>query len=183
MDRPMIAPQPPGGSVSRLRGAGVEVDVRRVGRVVGAVCLVALAIAAIALFGAGAHKNDQITRLRQNGVAVEVTVTGCLGLLGGSGSNAAGYECKGAFVLARHRYTEDIPGNTIRTPGATIRAVAVPGDPPLLSTVRAVASDRPSWHVFVVPTILIVVDVLVVGAVLVRRRRAHSPSLPHNEAR
>jgi hypothetical protein len=175
--------EPPEKAVSTLRGAGVEVDVRRVGRIAGAICLVALAVTAIALFVAGANKNDQITRLRQHGVAVGVTVTGCLGLLGGSGSNAAGYECKGTFALAGHRYTEDIPGNTIRTPGSTIRAVVVAGSPPLLATARAVATDRPSWHVFVVPTILIVVDALIVGAVVVRRRHIHPPSLPANGAR
>jgi len=161
----------------------VEVDVRLVGRIVLAVCLVALAVVAVALFVAGVDKNDQITRLRQHGVAVGVTVTGCLGLLGGSGSNAAGYECKGTFTLAGHRYHEDIPGNTIRTPGSTIRAVAVPGNPPLLSTARAVATDRPSWHVFAVPTILIVVDVLAVGALVVRRRRIHPPSLADKGSR
>jgi hypothetical protein len=184
----MVAPQSPASgdtepstgpddgsdkALSTLRGAGVDVDVRRVGRVVGAVCLVALAAVAIALFVAGADKNDEITQLRGHGVAVEVTVTTCLGSLGGSGSNAAGYECKGAFALSGHRYSEDIPGNTIRTPGSTIRAVAVPGNPPLLSTARAVATDRPSWHVFVVPTILIVVDALLVGVVVVRRRHTH----------
>ena len=194
----MVAPQspapghtePPTGpdeasdkAVSTLRGAGVEVDVRRVGRVAGALCLVAVAVLSIALFVAGANKNDEITRLRQHGAAVEVTVTGCLGLLGGSGSNAAGYECKGTFALAGHRYHEDIPGNTIRTPGSTVRAVAVPGSPPLLSTARAVASDRPSWPVYVAPTILVVVDALVVGALIVRRRHAQPPSLPAERAR
>jgi hypothetical protein len=153
-----------------------------VGRIVAAVCLVALAVVAVALFVAGMNKNDQITRLRQHGVAVAVTVTGCLGLLGGSGSNAAGYECKGTFALGGHRYNEDIPGNTIRTPGSTIRAIAVPGNPPLLSTARAVATDRPSWHVFVAPTILIVFDAFVVGALVVKRRRVQPPSLPDNVA-
>ena len=169
--------------MATLRGAGVDVDVRRVGRVVVALCLVALAVVAIALFIAGAKKNDQITSLQHHGVAVEVTVTTCLGLLGGSGSNAAGYECKGTFALGGHHYREDIPGNTIRTPGATLRAVAVPGDPPLLSTARAVATDRASWNVFVVPTILLVVLALAGGALVTRRRHLHAPSLPDNGAR
>jgi hypothetical protein len=172
-------------SSTRLRGAGVAVDVRRVGRVVGAVCLVALVVLAVALFVAGAQKNAQITRLRQHGVAVGVTVTGCLGLLGGSGSNAAGYECRGRFTLGGHRYVEDIPGNTIRTPGTTVRAVAVPGNPPLLSTARAVAIDRASARVFIAPAILIVV-VVVVGAIALTRRHirgARPPSLAGDGAR
>ena len=173
----------PVGTMATLRGAGVEVDVRRVGRVFGALCLVTLAVLSIALFVAGAKKNDQINSLRYHGVAVEVTVTTCLGLLGGSGSNPAGYECKGTFALGGHRYREDIPGNTIRTPGATLRAVAVPGNPPLLSTARAVATDRASGKVFIVPTILIVVLALVVGALVLRRRHLPVPSQPANKAR
>ncbi len=128
---PERAPEPTG---TTLRGAGVDVDVRRVGRVAVGLCLVALAVVAAILFVVGAHKNAQITRLRQHGVPVTVTVTGCLGLLGGSGSNAAGYACKGRFVLDGHRYLESVPGNVLRPVGTKVRAVAAAGDPPLLST-------------------------------------------------
>jgi len=200
----MIAPGPtapgrtdPGESLTTLRGAGVEVDVRRVGRVVIGVCLVALAVLVVVLFVVGAHKNAQITRLHQDGVAVQVKVTGCLGLLGGSGSNAAGYACTGTFTLDGHRYREAIPGTALHPPGSRIRAVAVPGDPPLLSTARAVATEHASWSVFVVPAILLAVLVLLVGALILRRRhglgasprqgsepgRADSASLARNGAR
>jgi len=176
--------------VSTLRGAGVDVDVRKIRRVVGGACLVALAVLVAVLFVAGADKNAQITSLRRHGVAVRVTVTGCLGLLGGSGSNAAGYACKGTFTLGGHRYEEAIPGNALHPPGARIRAVAVPGNPPLLSTTRAVESQQASWRVFILPTVLLVVLLLLVGALVLRRRRrpehaggAPRPSLPNNPAR
>jgi hypothetical protein len=158
-------------ALSRLRGARVEVDARRAGRVVVALCLVGLAVLVVALFVAGADKNAQITQLRQHGVAVTVTVTGCLGLLGGSGSNAAGYACKGTFTLDGHRYKESIPGNALRPPGTKVRAVAVPGNPPLLDTHHAVDSEHTSSGVFVVPAILLVVLVIVVGALVLRWRR------------
>jgi hypothetical protein len=187
MDRPMMAPEstaPPGPgdaevkteesdtssqSVTTLRGAGVDVDVRRAGRVVVGVCLAALAVLVIVLFLAGAHKNAQINLLRQHGVVVAVRVSGCTGLLGGSGSNPVGYACTGTFPFDGHRYDEAIPGNKLYPPGAKIRAVAAPGDPPLLSTVGAVHSEHSSWRVFILPTLLMVILALLVGALFLRR--------------
>lgn len=159
-----------------LRGAGVDIDARRVVRVIVGLCLLGLAILTVALFLAGVHRNAQITQLRQHGVRVEVTVTGCIGLAGGSGSNLAGYACRGAFTIGGHRYTENIPGSTFYAPGATIRSVTVPGDPALLSPVRSVDNEHTSWRVFILPTILLVVLVLCVAALLVRRRRTSGAS-------
>ena len=116
-------------AVATLRGAGVDVDVRRAGRVLVGAVLGALAVLAVVLFVAGAQKNAQITSLRSHGVPVTVTVTGCTGLLGGSGSNAAGYACRGTFSVAGHRYDEAIPGDTLYPPGTPLAAVTVPGDP------------------------------------------------------
>jgi hypothetical protein len=157
--------------LTHLRGAGVDVDLHRVGRVIVGVSLVALAVLVAVLFTAGAQKNAQITRLRQHGVRVEVTVSGCLGLLGGSGSNAAGYACKGSFPLAGHRYTESIPGNTFYRPGATVRAVTDPDDPGLLSTAGMVATEHPSWTVFILPGALAILLALSAGFVFRRWRR------------
>jgi hypothetical protein len=163
--------------IGTLRGAGVEADVRRVGRVVVGVCLVALAALVVVLFTAGADKNAQITRLRQHGVRVAVTVSGCLGLLGGSGSNAAGYACHGTFTLDGRRYSEAIPGNTFYRPRATVRAVTDPADPGLLSTAAMVATERPSLTVFILPGTLLALLALLAGVVL-RRRRQPSRSRP-----
>src|SRR5580704_12583142 len=148
-------PTSPNAALTTLRGAGVQVDVRRAGRVIGALCLVGLAVLAVVLLVAGIHKNAQIDQLRNHGVAVNVTVSGCLGLLGGSGSNAAGYACTGTFTLHGHHYREDIPGNAPRSPGTTVRAVAVPADPPLLDTRHAVATEHASAGVFIVPAVLL----------------------------
>jgi hypothetical protein len=196
MDGPMITPGPKGSQgtlpddtevtvtgmegsdepVMTLRGAGVGVNVPRIGRVVICVCLAALAALTVVLFVAGAEKNSQITRLRQHGVAVEVTMTGCLGMMGGSGSNLAGYACRGTFTVNGHRYNESIPGNTLHLPGATVRAVTVPGDPALVSPVGAVATEHPSGRVFILPIILLVVLVLVVAALFLRRRHVDRAS-------
>jgi len=174
-------PPPPGisgtpgaggeGPVSTLRGAGVDVDLRRVGRVAGALCLGALAVVAVVLFVAGAQKNAQITRLRQHGVPVVATVTGCLGLLGGSGSNPAGYACTGTYTLHGHRYHEAIPGDGFRAEGSKVRGVADPGDPTLFSTAAAVAAEHASWHVFITPSVLVAVLAVLLAVVGLRRRR------------
>ncbi|MGD0381670.1 MAG: hypothetical protein ABSC30_16985 [Acidimicrobiales bacterium] len=176
----MIAPNSatPESTGTTLRGAGVDVDVRRLGRVVVALCLMALAVLTVVLFAVGVHKNSQINRLRQHGVAIQVTVSGCLGLLGGSGSNPAGYACRGTFTLDGHRYNESIPGNALRRPGTKVRAVAVSGNPPLLSTAHAVATERASASVFIVPAILLVVLALLVGVLVLRQKKLRRETPP-----
>jgi hypothetical protein len=159
----------------RLRGAGVDVDVRRAARVVVGGCLVALAVVTAVLFAAGVGKNAQINLLHQHGVPVTVTVSGCIGLMGGSGSNLAGYSCKGTFFLDGHRQNDAIPGTTFLRPGSTIRGVAVPSDPGLLSTVGILATEHSSWRVFLLPTILLVVLVVLGFEVLRRWRPSRSP--------
>jgi hypothetical protein len=168
-----------GQRISTLRGAGVDVDIRRAGRVAVIVCLVALAVSVVVLFTAGVQKNAQINRLRQHGVPVEVTVSGCLGLLGGSGSNAAGYSCRGSFTLDGRRYSDAIPGNTFYRPQQSVRAITDPDNPALLSTAAIVAGERASWTVFALPGTLLVVLALLVAVVL-RRRRSRSPK-PAND--
>ncbi len=155
--------------VTTLRGASVEVDARRVGSFVVALCLLALAAGASILFVAGAQKNAQVTSLRDNGVPVVVKVSGCLGLMGGSGSNLAGYACKGTFTLDGRRYDDDVPGSTFYFPGAEIRAVTVVSDPELLATPRTLAAERASGRVFLLPSFLLVVLLLLLGLVISRR--------------
>jgi hypothetical protein len=122
----------------------------------------------VALFVAGADKNSEITQLRRQGVPVEVTVSSCLGLMGGSGSNLAGYSCKGSFTLDGRRYRTQIPGTALHPRGFKLRAVAVVDDPGLVSTPAAVASEHPSTTVFILPGLLSLVLALAVG-ILVRK--------------
>ena len=84
------------GRVGTLRGATVSFNPRRLVQGALGLVMVTLAVTAIVLTVAGIHSNDQINRLQTQGQPVTVTVTGCLGLLGGSGSNAAGYSCGAA---------------------------------------------------------------------------------------
>ncbi len=138
-------------------------DVRRAGRVVVAVCLVDSGRRRRRALRGGVHKNAQINGLRRHGVAVTVTVSRAVwASSGGSGSNPAGYACQGTFALDGRRYTEAIPGNVPHRPGTKIRRVAVSGDPPLSSTAHAVATERASASVFLVPAILLVVLLVLV---------------------
>jgi hypothetical protein len=165
-------------STLRASGAGPGVDTRAVARVAVGLLLVGLTVLVVILFVAGAQKNSQITRLRQHGVAVTITSSGCMGLLGGSGSNPAGYDCRGSFTLAGRRYNENIPGNTLHPPGELIRGVSVPGDPTLVTTARILAGEQASWRVYIVPTVLLIVLVglgLLVRAVVRRGRRPTRP--------
>jgi hypothetical protein len=140
--------------------------------VVVSVCLIALAVVAVILLIAGVQKNNQAVTLHQHGVRVNVTVIGCLGLLGGSGSNGAGYACRGTYTFDGHRYTQSIPGNSQRAPGAVITGVIVASSPGLLSTPGLVAAQQASWKVFIVPIVLFVVLALSLVLVALVRRRA-----------
>jgi hypothetical protein len=172
------APEPSGDRVAALRGAGVsEVDVRRLSRVALAVVAVVLVVLAVLLFVAGAHKNSQVTTLQNHGVPVTATVTGCLGQLGGSGSNAAGFTCRGRYHLAGREYDEVIPGNTAYPPGTHLRVVVAHTDPALVSTPHLLATEHPSAGVYVAPTVLLVVAVgLGLVLILGRRRRHPAPA-------
>ncbi len=163
--------QGPGHTVTTLRGAGVDVNVRRIVPYLIGAGLVALVVSIVALTVAGVEKNDQVNQLRHHGVVVEATVAGCIGLMGGSGSNLAGYSCRASFTLDGHRYDESLAGNPTPVTGAKFRAVTVPGDPALLATVAAVAGEQASWRVFILPGVLLIVLALTTAALLLHRGR------------
>ena len=158
------------GRVGTLRGATVSFNPRRLVQGALALALVTLTVTAIVLAVAGIHSNDQINRLQTQGQPVTVTVTGCLGLLGGSGSNDAGYSCNGTYQMAGHAHREPLPGSTFYRPGAKVPSVAVPGDPALVSSVAVVNAQQASNGVFIVPIVLGVI-LLALIAVLVLRNR------------
>ena len=132
------------GRVGTLRGATVSFNPRRLVQGVLGLVMATLAITAIVLTVAGVHSNDQINRLHTQGQPVTVTVSGCLGLLGGSGSNAAGYSCRGSYQLDEHVYRVPLPGSTFYKPGTAVPSIAVPGDPALVSPVDIVNAQQAS---------------------------------------
>jgi hypothetical protein len=163
----------PADRIATLRGAGVgTVDTRRVARVAIGIVLATLLVLVVVFAVAGLHRNEQADRLHQEGVPVTFTITACTGLLGGSGTNVAGYTCRGIYSLDGHRYSEQLPGNDFHRPGSTVRGIAVPGDPALVSPAAMVKTEHSSSGVFVLPAILLLVLVLLVGLLVLRRRAA-----------
>ena len=175
------AASPPDDStdVVALRGAGVDVDARRFGRLLVLLGVIGLGILVIALFVAAAQRNHQISELRDGGVPVKVTVTTCRGLMGGSGSNAAGNVCTGTYVVDGRSYHVVIPGNTLFTAGTVLKGVTAANDPSVFSTQSIVNGEKPSARVYVLPTVLLVLElvliVLVVRSWRRRRDQARSP--------
>lgn len=165
---------PPSGPadqpISTLRGASASVNPHRAAQIAVGLILATLAVLGVVFIVVGNDKNDQINELKSRGVPVTYVVSRCLGLLGGSGSNGAGYACQGNYKLGGRRYFEYLPGTSYHAPGARVAAVSVPSDPTLLSTPEIVASERASWNVFIVPIVLLGAFALLLVVVLLRRR-------------
>ncbi len=179
---PPSDPPSPGGArrsaepIGTLRGAGVNVDTRRAARVAGLAGLIAIAVVAVVLFVAGYQKNAQISSLQTHGIAVEAKVSGCIGLLGGSGSNAAGYNCTATYEYGGQHYAEGIPGTEqLLATGSTIKGIVASDDPALFSTPAALAGEHTSARVYVVPAVLAALFVVLSAVWLVMWRRGRSP--------
>jgi hypothetical protein len=161
--------------VTTLRGATVDVDVRRTGQVVLAVILIALTVIGVILLIAGIRNNHQADALRQRGVPVAVTVTHCLELMGGTGAQGAGYSCTGTYEVDGRHYRQEIPGLSFHSVGSSVAGVADPADPKLLSTPAQLAHQHSSWRVFILPGVLLLVVVVVIGFLILRRSKAAAP--------
>ena len=170
-DRPVRDDRP----VTAHRGGTVNVDPRRARQVVVTVCLVALAVTGLVLLIAGIQNNSQINSLRHDGVPVTVTVDRCLGLMGGTGQNSAGYSCTGTYSLGGTQYRQAIPGIAFHAPGSTVQGIAVQDDPKLLTTPDQLARQHASWIPFIIPGLLLLI-VIVALAVLLVRRSPRSPA-------
>lgn len=158
--------------VSTLRGASVSVDGRRVAQVLVGLVLATLAVLGTLFVVAGINKNQQINELKDHGVPVTFVVSKCLGLLGGSGSNGAGYACQGSYTIDGRRIFEDLPGTSLYAPGDHVNAISVHSDPSLLSTPAILNSERASSSVFILPAVLLGLCGLL-GLAVLHRLRAH----------
>jgi len=162
---------PDDGRVGTLRGAGVQVDSARAARLALIIGLATLIIVGVVLLVAGYRKNSQVDELHSGTLPVQVTIDRCLGLMGGSGSNAAGYECTGSYTVHGRTYTEGVPGSTYYASGATVAGVVPSGDPGLLSTPSVVASSHDSSSLYIVGGLLLAVAAGIIAWLALRRRR------------
>jgi len=160
--------------VGTLRGAGVQVDTALAARVALVSALVALVVVGAVLLVAGYRKNAQIDELRSSGVPVPVTIIHCLGLMGGTGSSPAGYECTAAYTVHGTHYVEGVPGSTFYPDHTVVAGVVPAGDPGLLSTPSAVAASHDSATLYVVSAVVFAAVAAIGVWLVVRRRRPRS---------
>lgn len=159
------------GRVGALRGASVEVDARTLGTAVGVAVLLALLVAGALLLAAAVHRNAQVADLRAHGVPVDVTVTGCIGGLGGSGSNEVSYLCTGVYRRGGNSHTVTLPDSADHAKGSVVREVTVPDDPGLVATPAAVRGERVEAKLYILPVAMLVVAVGGAATWIVARRR------------
>jgi hypothetical protein len=162
--------EPPSGYIRG--GAGVSTDSRHVLRAVVGFCLASLAILALALTVAAVHQNSRNDRLQHHGVAVDLTVTSCLGQATGTGITENAFVCRGSFELNGHRYNEVIGGSTrLLAPGETVQAIADPRSPSTVSTVEAVRASPAKSRPYVLAAIPALLFVMIAGLVFWWSRR------------
>jgi len=143
---------------------------------------IALAVGLLAsaglLLAAGLHQRAQANDLEAHGVHALMTVTGCVGLLGGSGSNAAGYACRGTYRYRGVTYAQAVPGNIRRAPGSMVQVVIASDDPELVSAPGTVALHRSLASLVVIPSLLALggLGALAPWALRASRRRVARPS-------
>ena len=176
MPRPMSAP-PAGstpGEAGYIRGGGgVDVNTGRVVRFLGVLCVLVLIALTVATSVSAANQNSRAAKLQNEGVPVDVTVTGCVGVSSGIAQAIQYYQCRGIYSVDGQRYNEVIGGIRSALPsGQTVHAVTASGDPALVSTVGA--AKKGSYAIPIVLGALAVV--LVAGLLLWPRRR--TPSTP-----
>ncbi len=159
---------------THLRGVRVaQVDTGRVVRVLVAIALVGLITLAAVLTASATSQNSRLNRLRNQGVPVQMTVTGCVAISSGIGMSVKYWECRGSYTLGGHSYNEVIGGSRAHLgDGQVVEAIAVPGHPALVSTSANLPQGRSSWTTYVPPIILAVLGVAgALGLMLWSRRR------------
>jgi hypothetical protein len=169
----------PTGEISSLRGP----EPQRIGGpfwlAAGALVLAMFAVSVVVGFVSAAHDNARIERLKSRGVPVVVTVTNCVGNIGGSGSNASGYTCHGSYRIDGDQYREVIGSkSTLSSVGSKVQGVADPARPSTVELASAVARSSTSTSVYVVPILLALLFVALTLLFLRRLRSSQSHPTP-----
>jgi hypothetical protein len=138
----------------------------------GALLLTTFAVVIIVSFVSATNDNARIDRLKTRGLPVVITVTNCVGNIGGSGSNASGYTCNGAYGVKGVKFQEIIGAkSTFSLAGSTVQGIADPAHPSTIELASAVARSSSSLSVYVVPSVL---AILIVASTLLFLRRLRS---------
>jgi len=171
------APQPPHfDHVNSLRGASAGSIGRTFWLGAAALGLVVFTAVLVVSLVSAFNGNARIERMKAHGIPVTVTVTTCNGNLGGSGSNGAGYTCRGTYRVDGTTFHEVIGSMaTFAGSGTAVQAVADPSNHGTIKLSSAVKASNASPWAFVPPGALAVVLIILTWMfVRVVRRRPSS---------
>ena len=157
-------------------GGGAHVDPRVLAAILVWLLVGVLAALAVYFAVAGSRESSRLNTLRHRGVPVTATVTGCVGISSGVGMGIEYWQCRATYTLAGRTFNEVINGSrAVLDTGQSVGAIAVPGDPSLLSSVSSVHGSGSSGTDNVIAAVLGAVAVALGAGGLqierVRRRR------------
>ena len=159
------------GHVTPMRGAVAASTSRGFWIKFGWTALVLFAISILIGFFAVSIDNARMERIKSHGIPVTVTVTNCVGNIGGSGSNAAGYSCHGHYRLDRVTYNEAIGSMTNFAPAdSSVRGVVDPSNHGTVELWSAAQNSKVSSTPYVTLTLLCLV-LLFLSTALYRKSR------------
>jgi len=158
-----------------LRGAEPASVGRKFWLLSGALGVAIVAAVLAASFISITNDNARIDRLKAHGIPVSVTVVACIGNLGGSGSNGAGFTCRGDYRVGATTYHELIGSmTTFSAPGTAVRAVADPSKHSSVVLASALRTLVASPARYVAPGLLTLV-LLALALALLRVARPSKP--------
>lgn len=158
-----------------LRGPAPVSVGRRFWLLAGVCGLVVFAVVLVVSFLSVANDNARIDRLKTRGMPVTITVTSCIGNIGGSGSNSAGYMCRGDYTVGGAPYREIIGSMaTFSATGTTVRGVVDPSHHGTVVLSSAVRDSSASPSRYVAPGLLSIVLVALTLALRRAARRAEN---------
>jgi hypothetical protein len=152
-------------------GGGVAISPRVLAVVLAGICI-ALLVAFAAYYGFAANRqSSNIAALRNRGVPVEATITGCVAVSSGVGMGIEYWQCRGSYTLEGRTFNEQLNGSrSFVETGRVVAAVAVPGDPGLLSTASSVRGRHNSTGSYIVSGVLGALAVVGAGGLLALRK-------------
>lgn len=159
--------------VAPLRGPAVVNVGRTPWLVAGALGLLALSAIVVVSFLSAVNDHARLHRLQSAGIDVSIKVLNCTGNIGGSGSNSAGYTCRGSYRVDHVAFNELIGDKTTLSPaGATLSGVVDPAKHSTVVLASAIKNAHASLVNFVTPLVLALLVVVLARALWrVTRRR------------
>ena len=165
--------------VITLRGPTTVRLGRKLWLSLGAIGLLAFAVAIVVSVLSASNDNARIGRMKAHGVPVAVTVIECIGNIGGSGSNSAGYTCHGRYTVGSTSYRELIGSKiAFSAPGTVVRGVADPSRNSTVVLASALRTSVASPRAYLPSGLLTIVLIILTLALLRVARRRERPRRP-----